>query len=194
MNIVNKILYKTNLTKIKKGKHVRISKKIDIQGKICLEDGVRVICSEPDDGVTIGKDVKICEYTTIITAGGSLQIGEGSQLGANNYITCQGGVEIGAHVLSASNLSMISSEHQYQDVDLPILDQGSKHAPIKIGDDSWIGINVTILSGTTIGKHCVIGANSLVRGDFPDYSVIVGNPARVVKRYDEEKRQWVKAM
>ena len=190
----NRIAYKLGWTRTKRGKHVQFPKQAQTEGRLRLEDGVRVICSNPNDGVTIGKDVKICEHTTIITAGGNLQIGEGSQLGANNYITCQGGVEIGAHVMSASNLSIISSEHQYQDVDLPIMDQGSKHAPIKIGDDSWIGINVTILSGTTIGKHCVIGANSLVRGDFPDYSVIVGNPARVVKRYDEEKRQWVKVM
>ena len=54
---------------------------------------------------------------------------------------------------------------------------------MRIGDGSWIGTGSVVLPGATIGKHCTIGANSVVTGDIPDYSVAVGAPARVIKRY-----------
>ena len=59
-----------------------------------------------------------------------------------------------------------------------------------IGDDSWIGENVCII-GASIGRHCVIGANAVVTKEIPDYCVAVGNPARVIKRYDFEQKDWV---
>ena len=93
-------------------------------------------------------------------------------------------------VLCADKVNMISTNHVYTDVNLPIRDQGSVNAPIIIRKGCWIGINVSILAGTEIGKNSVVGANSVVKGKFPDYCVIAGNPARVVKRFDGEK--WVK--
>lgn len=136
--------------------------------------------------VVIGTSTKICEGTTILTAGGDIHIGTNCQIGGNNYFTCQENIKIGNNVLFASNVSIISGEHNYQDVNVPIMDQGSRVAPVEIGD----GINVTVLSGTTIGKHCVVETNSLVRGNFPDYCVIVGNPARIIKQYDYADKQW----
>lgn len=117
-------------------------------------------------------------------------MGTNCQIGGNNYFTCQENIR--DNVLFASNVSIISSEHKYQDVNVPIMNQGSRVALVEIGDDSWLGINVTVLSGTTIGKHCVVGANSLGRGDFPDYYVILGNPARVIKQYSVQTNQWKK--
>ena len=59
-----------------------------------------------------------------------------------------------------------------------------------IEDESWIGANTVITSGVHIGKHCVIGAGSVVTKDIPDYSVAVGNPTKVVKHYDPCGQQW----
>ena len=61
---------------------------------------------------------------------------------------------------------------------------------IEIGDDSWIGINSVIVGNVRIGKHCVIGANSVVNKNIPDYSIAVGSPAKVIKRYNFEKKEW----
>lgn len=58
--------------------------------------------------------------------------------------------------------------------------------------DTWIGTNVSIIGNVNIGKHCVIGANSVVTHNIPDYSVAVGCPARVIKRYDFNQNKWVK--
>ena len=64
--------------------------------------------------------------------------------------------------------------------------------PVKVGDYTHLGTNSTIMAGVTIGERCQIGAGSVVTKDIPPYSVAVGNPARVVKRYDFEKKEWVR--
>ena len=194
--MINKVLYKFGITNIRKGKNVKIhpnNKNIRIYGKIRIEDNVKIISQDIPEQVVIGNGTKICEGATILAAGGNIQIGTDCQIGGNNYFTCQGNIKIGNNVLFASNVSIISSEHNYQDVDVPIMNQGSRVAPVEIGDDCWLGINATVLSGTTIGKHCVVGANSLVRGQFPDYCVIAGCPAKIVKKYDEQIGKWIKA-
>lgn len=195
MGWINKVLYKLGATNVKKGKNVKIypgKVNLKIDGKIRIEDNVKIISPDSLEHVIIGSGTKICEGATILTAGGNITIGSNCQIGSNNYFTCQGNIKIGNNVLFASNVSIISSEHNYKAIDIPIMNQGSFVAPVEIADDSWIGINVTILSGTAIGKHCVVGANSLVRGSFPDYCVIVGNPARIVKRYDSIKGEWIR--
>ena len=80
-----------------------------------------------------------------------------------------------------------------QSVELkPINEQGGEARPIIVGDGSWIGINSTILDGTVIGKNCVVGAHSLVKGSFPDYCVIAGAPAKIIKRYNEQNKLWIR--
>ena len=61
---------------------------------------------------------------------------------------------------------------------------------VLIGDDTWIGTNVVIAGTIKIGKHCVIGANAVVTHNVPDYCVVVGNPARIIKKYNTESNQW----
>jgi acetyltransferase-like isoleucine patch superfamily enzyme len=63
-------------------------------------------------------------------------------------------------------------------------------APVSIGRNAWLGQNVVVLPGVTIGEHCVIGANSVVNSSIPDFSVAVGAPARVIKRYNKETARW----
>ena len=70
------------------------------------------------------------------------------------------------------------------------LERSYQIEPVSIGDKTWIGDNVCILPGTRIGRGSVVGANSVVRGVFPDYCVIVGAPARIVKRYDPVRKGW----
>ena len=70
--------------------------------------------------------------------------------------------------------------------------QGVSTAPIVIEDETWVGANVVILAGVTVGKHCIIAAGSVVTKDVPAYSVAVGNPARVVKKYNHQTNSWNK--
>jgi acetyltransferase-like isoleucine patch superfamily enzyme len=75
--------------------------------------------------------------------------------------------------------------HDYRDITVPISQQSQPERAVVIGDNSWIGHGAVILPGSHIGKHVVIGANSVVTGKIPDYSVAVGSPAKVIRRYQE---------
>jgi acetyltransferase-like isoleucine patch superfamily enzyme len=121
-----------------------------------------------------------------------LEIGDGSEVGHFNHITCVNCVKLGAKVLTADRVHISDNEHVFADIKVPIIDQGvTSRGPVDIGEGTWLGENVNVLS-CRIGKHCVVGANSVVISDIPDYSVAVGVPARVVKRYNLEKGQWLK--
>ena len=89
-------------------------------------------------------------------------------------------------------MTIIANEHNYEDIQEPIMNQGGYKKPVIIGDGSWIGINTTILQGSTIGRNSVVGAGSVVKGKFPDYSVIAGNPARIIKRFDKDINKWIR--
>ena len=78
-------------------------------------------------------------------------------------------------------------DHEYRNVDIPIIDQGivQRGQKVSIGEGSYIGINTVIVGNVKIGKHCVIGANSIVNKDIPDFCVAVGCPAKIIKSYNE---------
>lgn len=127
----------------------------------------------------IGKQSVIEDYACINNAVGEIQIGDNTRIGLHNTII--GPVHIGNQVNLAQGVVISGLNHNYQDINKPISEQGVFTNLITIQDDVWIGANVVIAAGVTIGKHCVIGAGSVVTKDIPDYSVAVGNPAKVIK-------------
>ena len=94
--------------------------------------------------------------------------------------------------MTADRVSFVTNIHQYEDVTLPIRKQPSTTDEIIIGDGTWIGMNATILAGTHIGKNCVIAANSVVKGNYPDHCVIGGVPSKIIKKYNETTQRWEK--
>jgi len=121
-----------------------------------------------------------------------LEIGNRCVFGYNNHITCVRAVYIGDKVLTANNVFISDNIHSFSDVNTPIIDQAvAFKANVSIGDGSWLGENVCII-GASVGKNCVIGANSVVTKDIPDYSVAVGAPAKVIKKYDKNSGKWLK--
>ena len=110
----------------------------------------------------------------------------------NLHLTCASQITIGRNTAIASNVSITDIHHPYDDINTPIEQQDIITKPVTIGSDSKIYNNTVILPGVHIGKHCTIGANSVVTRDIPDYSVAVGAPARVVKQYNFETKQWEK--
>ena len=94
--------------------------------------------------------------------------------------------------MTADRVYISDNLHGYEDINTPIKDQPIRQInPVRIGEGSWIGVGVAVM-GATIGRHCVIGANSVVTRDIPDYSVAVGIPAKVIKRYDFQSNRWRK--
>lgn len=122
----------------------------------------------------------------------TLLIGNNVQIGHFSHIIAKNRVIIENSVLIADKVYISDCEHEFLDIDNPILDQGLRYVgDVLIGEGSWIGENVCII-GAKIGKHCIIGANAVVNKDIPDYSIAVGVPAKVVKKYDFNIKGWVR--
>lgn len=166
--------------------YLKNTRMIKFSRGVTLEHGV-IIDGLSRIGVELGANVKIGPYSIIRSTGVYSNIGEGVRIGANSgidafaFIGAAGGVYIGNNVIMGQHVSFHAEEHIYDKVNILIREQGVTRKGITIGDDCWIGANVTILDGSHIGKGCVIGACSLVNGHIPEYSVAAGVPARVVK-------------
>lgn len=110
-----------------------------------------------------------------------ISIGDNSGIGINADI--RGKCIIGENVLMGPNCTIYSQNHNFSDCSIPIIKQGmSQIEPVTIGDDVWIGKNVTILPGVNIGSHSIIGACAVVTKDIPEWAIAVGNPA-IIKKY-----------
>lgn len=145
--------------------------------------------------ISIGDNVLI-EYKSWLAAlpltGGKseLVIEDGCVIGHFNHIYATRSVIIHKNVLTADRVYISDNLHGYENIDVPILLQPIvQKNNVEIGEGSWLGENVCVL-GARIGKHCVIGANSVVTRDIPDYSIAVGAPARVIKQFCFKNKQW----
>ncbi len=123
--------------------------------------------------------VHIKECVNLSTYGGFIRIGERSNIGQNCVLYGQGGIDIGEDVLIGPNCTIVSGSHLFEKRDLTINRQKTCDLGIKIENDVWIGANVVVLDGVTIGEGSVIGASALVKHSVPPYSVAYGVPAKV---------------
>jgi acetyltransferase-like isoleucine patch superfamily enzyme len=144
----------------------------------------------PFNHFSIGNNSMIEDFTTVNNGVGDVVIGDNSLVGLGNVII--GPVKIGNNVILAQNIVASGLNHNYDNISQPIHQQGVNVAPIVIEDDCWIGANTVITAGVTIGKHSVVAAGAVVTKSIPPYSVAVGNPSRIIKRYDETQSAWVK--
>lgn len=120
-----------------------------------------------------------------------VRIGSRCLIGKGSGIVGHFGIEIGDDVWTGHHVYITDQNHGYQDIHLPISLQTQPERPVTIGDGSWLGHGTVVLPGSKIGKHVTIGANSVVSGEIPDYSVAVGSPAKVIRRYVEGEG-WVR--
>jgi acetyltransferase-like isoleucine patch superfamily enzyme len=151
--------------------------------------------------MSIGKNVSIRDGARLeVVRSGSgrspqLVIDDDTNIEQNVHIACHCSVHIGSRVSITGNCSIVDVTHPFADVSSAdkigsrIQDEDSF---VEIGEGSFIGMGTVILPNVRLGKHAVIGANSVVSRDIPDYSVAAGAPAVVLKQYDFEKETWVR--
>jgi acetyltransferase-like isoleucine patch superfamily enzyme len=161
---------------------------------LILEDGV-LVHALSSRGITLGRNVTIARGATLTCTGvlaeigESISIGDRSAVGAGSFLGGQGGIRIGSDVIMGPGVRIFSENHNHGDVEKPIRSQGQTRAPVTIDDDCWIGGNVTILAGVTIGRGTVVAAGAVVTRDVPEYCIAGGVPARVLKsRLTEAER------
>lgn len=145
--------------------------------------------------VTIEKDA----WLNVVTSDGShgfIEIHDDVNLGMRTTLSSANKIIISKSVLIGLNVYIADHQHNYTNINASVKYQGiSGTGSVIINEGSWIGNNVVLLASKdlTIGKQSVVGANSVVKESIPDYCVAVGNPAKVVKRYDRKLKRWVKA-
>ena len=164
-----------NPFKHKKGKNARI----------CSNTRIDVM---PFNNFVLGDDSTIEDFCTINNGVGDIIIGDRCRIGMNNVLI--GPVTIGNDTILAQNIVMSGLNHGYEDITLPPHDQKVTKSKIIIEDEVWIGANVVVVAGVTIGKHSVVAAGSIVTKSIPPYSVVVGNPAKIIKQYNPQTQIW----
>ena len=128
---------------------------------------------------SLGDYSVIESFACINNAVGDVMIGNHTRIGLHNTII--GPVEIGSHVNLAQGITVTALNHNFDDTQKRIDEQGVSTIPVTIEDDVWIGANAVILPGVTIGNHCVVAAGAVVTKDVPPHSLVAGVPAKVIK-------------
>ncbi|WP_310503357.1 acyltransferase [Mucilaginibacter sp. X4EP1] len=139
---------------------------------------------------SIGSNSIVEDFATVNNGVGDVIIGNNCGIGLSNVII--GPVTMGNYVMLAQNIVISGLNHGYEDISLPPRLQKVTTKQITINDDVWIGANCVVTAGITIGKHAIVGAGSVVTKDIPEFCVAVGNPAKVIKKYNFETGSWQK--
>ncbi|MCX6286016.1 MAG: DapH/DapD/GlmU-related protein [Bacteroidetes bacterium] len=142
----------------------------------------------PWNDFVLGKDSTVEDFATVNNGAGPVYIGERSRVGLS--CTVIGPVTIGNDIMLAQNIVLSGLNHSYEDITKPISQQKQSTAMITVEDEVWIGANAVIVAGVRVGKHSVIAAGSIVTKDVPPCSIVGGNPAKVLKAYNPETKQW----
>jgi acetyltransferase-like isoleucine patch superfamily enzyme len=162
-----------------------LSDKVMIDEYSCLD-----VKSADAEGIFLGENVILernCHISTSYV--GYIRINKNSSIGVGTQIWGAGGVDIGENVLIGGNTFISTVNHNIGDTEKSIMEQGSTLKAIKIENDCWLGANVIVLPGVTIGEGSVIGAGSVVTKDIPSYSISYGVPARIVDKRGKKSEE-----
>ena len=142
---------------------------------------------------TILGDSRIQIFNALTGKEAKIAIGSNCYFGFHLTILAGGSINIGDDVLIASNVLITSENHGMNpESEIPYMNQPLECKDVSIGNGTWIGEKFSILSGGSICKKCVIGTNAVVTKSIPDYSMALGIPARVIKKWNFEKHEWEK--
>lgn len=144
--------------------------KITIGSKVRIYPGLRMECHGVNGQIVIEDNVSIGQNLHIISNESLLCIGKNTTISGNVFIT--------------------NMDHEYIKLNMSVMNQNISFRNTNIGENCFLGYGSVILAGSILGKQCIVGANSVVRGKYPDYCVIAGNPAKIIKIYNFKNQKW----
>jgi acetyltransferase-like isoleucine patch superfamily enzyme len=142
----------------------------------------------PWNNFVLGQNSTIEDFSTLNNGMGDIIIGNNVRVGISNVLI--GPVTIGNYVIIAQNVVMSGLNHTYHDIHIPTSLQKCTTGQITIEDEVWIGANSVITAGVTIGKHSVVAGGSVVTKNVPPYTIVAGNPAKIIKQFNFETNKW----
>ena len=177
------------------GKRVRIRapRSLNLGRSVSIYDNVYLDCFSKQ-GITLGDNVTIREYAILECTGVIRFPGEGLTIGNNVgisqycFIAARGLIKIGDNVQIGPSVTLFAENHNFENPDSLIRNQGVRRKGIVIEDDCWLGTGSKVLDGVVVGKGSVIAAGAVVTKDIPPYSVVAGVPARLIKRRGPDQK------
>ncbi|MFO7823378.1 MAG: acyltransferase [Cyclobacterium sp.] len=177
----------SGLLLIGKGVSIRQARYFSVGKNFVAQDHCEINCLS-QKGIVFGNKVTVGSYAIIRPTnlyggepGVGLKVGDQSSIGPYSYIGCSGYIEIGNNVMMSPRVSIYAENHVFEDTGRPMIEQGVHRSFVIIEDDCWIASHAVILAGVTVGKGSVVAAGSIVTRDVPPFSVVAGNPAKVIK-------------
>ena len=167
-----------------RGLTIRHPHKIEIGDHSFIDDlTVLDAKGEANEGIRIGKNVIIGRNTSLSCKEGSIYLDDFVNLSANCSLLSETEIRIGRHSFMAGHCYLVAGgNHTFDRTDIPIMFQPSLvKGGIQIAEDCWIAASVTIVDGVKLGRGCIVGAGSVVARSFPEYAVVLGNPASKIK-------------
>lgn len=180
------VLYLRSFVFLGRNVALKYNHRLELGKYVTLNEGIEIDALSVN-GVSLGSNVSIGKNSFFRCTAGLGELGEGLRIeenvgiGSNTYFGCWGGIVIGKNTICGERLTIHSDNHNFDDDSKLIRYQGAIKLPVNIGENCWFGSNVTVLGGVTVGNGCVIGACSVITKDVPANSVVVGNPAKVIK-------------
>ncbi len=178
---VDGLLFVGRRVSIRHGRHLSFGRNVYLEDDVYIDalsrDGVEI-----GDHVTLGSHAMIRVSGTLSYLGRGVRIDHHTAIGAHSFIGAAGGVTIGSHVLMGNRISFHAENHNYEDAERLISEQGVRRQGIIVEDDCWLGSGCYILDGVTIGRGAVVAAGSVVTADVQSFTVVAGIPAKPIRR------------
>ncbi len=175
-----------------RGLAIRHPARISFGANVAIDDNVFLDASGSDEiGLQLRDGVVLSRNCSLLGKVGHILIMERVNVGKNCVFASASGIIIGASTIIAGNCFLGGGRYYHDRLDQPIMDQGGySRGELVVGENSWIGAGAIILDGVKLGKGVIVGAGAVVTKDAPDYAVLVGNPARILRiRGENEKQQ-----
>jgi acetyltransferase-like isoleucine patch superfamily enzyme len=163
--------------------------KIRVGDNVVIDDNCCLDAKGSDNrGIDIGDRVFVGRNTILSCKNGDIVLDDDANIGFNVEIFSASRVRVGKKVLVAAYTYLVGGDHLYDRTDIPVLDQGRTARGIEVGDHAWLGAHVVVTDGSRVGRDAIVGAGAVVVGEVPDFAIVTGIPAKVVRNRIEAAR------